>query len=77
MAPRGNGLRQQCRPNIVPFRRAAGEGSRTGGDKAPPVRRPQSSVGLGDPAKDPAHDGSDPRPDPRPDPRRRLDLQPL
>ena len=51
-------------PVIVPFRGAAGEGSRTGARKAPPVRRTQSSVGLGDPAKDPAHNGSDPRPDP-------------
>ena len=51
-------------PVIVPFRRAAGEGSRTGARKAPPVRRPESSVGPCDPAKDPARCCGDPRPDP-------------
>ena len=60
-------------PVIVPFRRAAGEESRTGARKAPPVRRTQSGLGPCDPAKDPAHNGSDPRPDPS----HRLDLQPL
>ena len=60
-------------PVIVPFRRAAGEESRTGATKAPPVRRPQSGLGPCDPAKDPARNGFDPRPDPC----RRLDLQPL
>lgn len=60
-------------PVIVPFRRAAGEESRTGARKAPPVRRTQSGLGPCDPAKDPARNGSDPRPDPC----RRLDLQPL
>ena len=51
-------------PVIVPFRRAAGEGSGTGGRKTPPVRRSESSVGPCDPAKDPARCCGDPRPDP-------------
>jgi hypothetical protein len=38
--PDGDSLRQQSRPHAVPLRRAAGEGSRTGGGKAPIVRRP-------------------------------------
>ena len=52
-------------PVIVPFRRAAGEESRTGARKAPPVRCPQSGLGPCDPAKDPARCCGDPRPDPR------------
>ena len=71
--PDGDSLRQQSRPDRVSFRRATSEGSRTGGRKAPPVRRPQLGVSPRDPAKDPARHGSNPRPDPC----HRLDLQPL
>ena len=71
--PNGDSLRQQSRPNAFPLQRAAGEGSETGGRKAPPVRRPQLGVSPRDPAKDPARHGSNPRPDPC----HRLDLQPL
>ena len=71
--PDRDGLRQQPWPHAFPFRRAAGEGSGTGGRKAPPLRRPQPGVSARDPAEDPARDGSDPRPDPS----HRLDLYPL
>ena len=63
--PDGDSLRQQSRPDRVSFRRAAGEGSRTGPRKAPPVRRPEPRVGPRDPAKDPARCVVDPRPAPR------------
>ena len=63
--PDGDSLRQQSRPNAFPRQRAAGEGSETGGRKAPPLRRPQSGVGPSDPAKDPARCVVDPRPAPR------------
>lgn len=62
--PDGDSLRQQSRPNAFPRQRAAGEGSETGGRKAPPLRRPQSGVGPSDPAKDPARCVVDPRADP-------------
>ena len=63
--PDGDSLRQQSRPDAFPLQRAAGEGSETGGRKAPPLRRPQSGVGPSDPAKDPARCVVDPRPAPR------------
>jgi len=63
--PDGDSLRQQSRPNAFPLQRAAGEGSETGGRKAPPVRRPEPRVGLRGPAKDPARCVVDPRPAPR------------
>ena len=62
--PDGDGLGQQSWFHIVPFRRAAGEGGGVGGWEAPPVRRPESRVRFGDPAKDPARRGLDPRSDP-------------
>ena len=61
------------RLSLARFRGAAGEGSRTGARKAPPVRRPQSGLGPCDPAKDPARCCGDPRPDPS----HRDNLQPL
>ena len=63
--PDGDSLRQQLRPDAFPLQRAAGEGSETGGRKAPPLRRPQSGVSPSDPAKDPARCVVDPRPAPR------------
>ena len=63
--PDGDSLRQQSWPNAFPRQRAAGEGSETGGRKAPPLRRPQSGVGPSDPAKDPARCVVNPRPAPR------------
>ena len=60
--PNWDRLRQLSRPHTVPLGRAGGEGSGTGGRKAPRVQRPQPGVGYCDPAKDPGQRGVDPEP---------------
>lgn len=60
--PNWDRLRQLSRPHTVPLGRAGGEGSGTGGRKAPRVQRPQPDVGYCDPAKVPGQRGVNPEP---------------